>query len=560
LCYDKKNEHEGKKEQRYMSKIAAYLQEHILGEVTVNPTLLEAMSHDMSVLKMTPEMVVYPRVTNDIRKIARFAWQLAEKGHVVPLTARGGGTDETGGAIGKGIILVFPAHMDRIMEFDSKQKLLRVQPGATAQAVNNALALQGMAIPALPPSAAYSTLGGAVIKNTSGLLSGKYGAMKEWVSQLEVVLATGDLLQTGRISKRELGKRKGLQTFEGEIYRAIDNLIEDNKQLIQEKIATDVRNNAGYAGIAEVKQKDGSFDLTPLFAGSQGTLGIVSEMIMKTEFTSASTAVAAIAFNSHETARDTLDKIRDLEPAFLEYYDGTLFTLAAARGRTYSFAKGIEGKISAALLVGFDDFNERTRLRKLKKLHKLLKNTECHIESADGDESVPLLAVQGVTAFAIAPEGKDISAPPVLDGAYVPPERFEEFIGAAAALAAKYQVVLPVHGRMLSGLVYARPILSLHKVGDKQKVFKLLEEYGTLVAEYGGDLIGDGAEGRLKASVAYKELDPEVAALFAAIKAVFDPYGILNPGVKQAVETRHLVSLLRSNYDMAAFATHVPYN
>jgi len=106
-----------------MSKVAAYLQEHILGEVSTNPAILAAFSHDMSVLEITPEMVVYPRVTNDIRKIARFTWQLAEKGHVLPLTVRGNGTDETGGAIGKGIIVTMPAHMNRIFEFDPKQKI-----------------------------------------------------------------------------------------------------------------------------------------------------------------------------------------------------------------------------------------------------------------------------------------------------------------------------------------------------------------------------------------------------------------------------------------------------
>jgi len=238
-----------------MSKVASYLQEHILGEVSTNPAILKAMSHDGSVLQQTPEMVIYPRVTNDIRKIARFAWQLAEKGHVLPLTARGNGADETGAAIGKGIIISFPAHMNRIFELDSKQKLVRVQPGLNADSLNEALMLHGIGIPALPSSSLYSTIGGAVANNASGPLSGKYGAMGDWVQQLEVVLATGDVLQTGRISKRELNKRKGLQTFEGEIYRNLDNLIEDNKQLIAEQLSADERNNVGYSAIAKVKQK-----------------------------------------------------------------------------------------------------------------------------------------------------------------------------------------------------------------------------------------------------------------------------------------------------------------
>jgi FAD/FMN-containing dehydrogenase len=543
-----------------MSKVAAYLQEHILGEVSVNSAILNAMSHDGSILEITPEMVVYPRVTNDIRKVARFAWQLAEKGHTLPITARGSGTDQTGAAIGKGIILSMPAHMNRILEFDPKQKLVRVQPGVNAQSVNDALALHGVGIPSLPMSATYSTIGGAVLNNECGPLSGKYGDMNTWTHQLEIVLANGDVLQTERLSKRELNKKKGLQTFEGEIYRNIDNLIEDNKQVINEKLGGTVRDNVGYSSISKVKQKDGSFDLAPLFIGSQGTLGIVSEMIMKSEYISEHTAMAAIAFTSKEAARDMLDQLSTLDPALLEYYDGELFTLAANQGKKYNFYKEVDGILAAVILIGFDDFSERNRLRNLKKVKKFTSKIEAYLSSADGEDALDLLAIREVTAYSVNPGGKDMSAPPLFDGAYIPRARFEEFSTSVSALATKYNVTLPLHNRALENIVYTRATLQLHKVSDKQKIFKLLDEYSSLVDQYGGHLIAEGGEGRLKARFAYKVLDDDVKELFTAIKAVFDPHGILNPGVKQDIEMRQLVSHLHSDYDTSRFATHVPYN
>jgi FAD/FMN-containing dehydrogenase len=543
-----------------MSKVAAYLQEHILGEVSTNPGVLAALSHDLSVLEITPEMAVYPRVTNDIRKVARFTWQLAEKGHVMPLTPRGAGSDETGGAIGKGISLVMTAHMNRIFEFDAKQKLVRVQPGANAAAVNSALLLQGMMIPSLPASAQYGTLGGIVASGDNGPLAGKYGDVSKWVSQLEVVLANGDILQTERLSKRELNKRKGMQTLEGEIYRNLDNLIEDNAQLIAEKIATDVRDNTGYTAISQVKQKDGSFDLTPLIVGSQGTLGIISEMIMKTEFVSSSVAVAAIAFKNNEMARDALDQLVRTEPAFLELYDGDLFAIAEARGKKYDFLKNAGAQPSAVVLIGFDDFSDRARSKKLKKVEKLFSKAEVYMESYEGEPADELMALREVTALVAVPDGKTASAPPIIDGAYVPRERTEEFLVAVKDLATKHAVVLPFHARVLDNTFYARPILQLHKIGDKQKVFKLLDEYASLVAYFGGHLIGNGSEGRVKARFAYAQLDPDVLELFGAIKAVFDPHGILNPGVKQPNELRQLIPHLRSSYDTAAIAGHVPHN
>ncbi len=543
-----------------MSKVATYLQEHILGEVSTNGAVLAAMSHDLSVLEMTPEMVVYPRVTNDIRKVARFTWQLAEKGHVLPLTPRGGGTDETGGAIGKGIIVSTTAHMNRIFEFDAKQKLVRLQPGVPIAVLKTALSMQGMGIPSLPVAIGSRTVGGAVASNLNGSLAGKYGDLSSFVSQLEVILANGDVLQTERLSKRELNKKKGLQTFEGEIYRALDTLLDDNAQLIADKVDWNVRDSAGYTTLSKIKQPDGSFDLTPLFLGSQGTLGIISEMIMKTDFMSESVGVAALAFTSSEAARDVLDQLDSLEPAFVEYYDGELFTVTATRGKRYSVLKNDGELAGAVVLIGFDDFSDHARAKKLKKIQKLVSKLEVHCEVADGEGADELLAIREATYFAIVPDGKVVSAPPIIDGAYVPRERSAEFLAAAKALAGKYGITMPFHNRVLESTFYARPQLQLHKVGDKQKVFKLLEEYANLVNYFQGHLIGNGADGRIKTQFAYKQLDPEVVALFDAVRAIFDSHGTLNAGVKQSTEVRTLVSHLRAGHDMADVAGFAPYN
>ena len=131
-----------------MSKISQYLNEHLLGDTTTSTAVRRILSTDSSMLSMMPDVVVYPRVTNDIRKVLRFTYQLAQKGHAISVVARGAGTDQTGAAIGQGIVLNTTAHMNTILEFDGKQRLIRVQPGANFGAVNTALKLQGCFIPA----------------------------------------------------------------------------------------------------------------------------------------------------------------------------------------------------------------------------------------------------------------------------------------------------------------------------------------------------------------------------------------------------------------------------
>lgn len=536
-----------------MSKVAAYLQEHILGEVSIQPALLSAFSYDASVLTIKPEMVVYPRVTNDIRKVARFAWQLAEKGHILPITPRGRGTDQTGAAIGRGIVLTTTAHMNQLLEFDGRQKLVRVQPGLNAKALNDALALQGMAVPALPRSSAYSTVGGAVANNASSARTARHGAMAQWVYQLEVVLANGDILQTSRLTKRDLSKKKGLQTLEGEIYRSIDNLIEDNQDLIENKLASDsVRDNTGYMGICDVKQRDGSFDLTPLLIGSQGTLGIVSEMIIRTDFVGTKRSALVAAFPTAEAARDAVDVLNQTEPTILEYFDGGLLAEAAKQGVVYSSYSVSEHR--AALVVVYEDFNDHAVAKKLKKALKCLDRTDAFLSVSDDIDIDELLVIRDVAAYTLSPQLKGVSAPPFLDGVYVPADRREEFIEAMEDLARKHHVELSLFGDMRDQVWYARPHLQLVRVGDKQKIFKLLEDVAAAVARMDGCVVAEAGEGRLKTHAAYKELDSDILDFFAAIKSIFDPHGILNPGVKQSNEIRTLASQLRPDYEAAQLA------
>ncbi|MEP6710267.1 MAG: FAD-binding oxidoreductase, partial [Candidatus Saccharibacteria bacterium] len=563
LCYHKyKSVQRDKQDEGIMSKVAKYLNEHILGEVVTDEPVRKRFATDGSLLAITPEFVIYPRVTNDIRKVARFAWQLAEKGHVLPLTARGGGSDETGAAIGKGAIIATTAHMNHIFEYDTKQKLLRTQPGATTTAINSALLLQGTGIPALASEDGRSTIGGAVGNDATSNRRSKYGTTRDFIHQLEVVLANGDILQTDRLSKRALNKKKGQQGLEGDIYRQLDGLIEDNKDMIAEKIGGVTNDNVGYSAIAQVKHKDGSFDLTPLIAGSQGTLGVISEMILKTEYINDTPAIAILTFSDSNVARDAVDQLAKLKPSSLEYYDAAFFEVALAQGKRYAFYDEVNAKdgVQTVLVVEFDDFSARSRQHALKKVSKIAKQLGVSLLTSDGEDGNDLSYVRDVVSFSLLPAAVEASAPPLFGGVFVPFERFEDFSAAVATLAKKYSVTLPLYGRPLEGTVYARPTLHLHKVGDKQKVFKLLDEYAAIVSAHSGYFVGEGGEGRLKASIAHKQLDSEVSELFAKIKTIFDPYGILNPGVKQPGDLKQLVSQLRSDYDTSSFADFVPSN
>lgn len=540
-----------------MSKISQYLNEHILGEVTSAESVRKQFSTDGSVLSITPELVVHPKVTNDIRKVARFTWQLAEKGHVMPMTVRGRGSDLTGAAIGKGVIINNLAHLNKIIYINQKNKdqFVHVQPGINFEALNETLKSHNMTVPVTTSSAAFSTVGGAVANNSIGEAN---SPICDYVDRLEVVLSNGDLIETNRINRRELNKKKGLQTFEGEIYRKIDGLIDDNQALIKEQLDDNSHNNLGYPGIAKVKQRDGSFDLTPLMVGSQGTLGIISEIVLKTDFCSNEESALVATFISPETARDAADTLAALKPSSIIMLDGKIFDMTTEHGRKYIFQSESSDSIGAVLYVSFNDYGERARLHKLKAASKKLLKIETTIYSSLNYSIDELKAVRDASAVLIQPEAKDESSPALIDGAYIPPSRREEFITAIDELAAKHHIELPLQINWLNNIINTRATMQLHRVSDKQKVFKLINDYAELVEKLDGNMIAKSGEGRLKVAAAYKHINKDLIELYAQIRATFDPFGTMNPDVKQESELKTLISHLNPEYSLGDFAKYSP--
>ena len=178
-----------------MNKIAHYLQQHLVGEVLSSGDVRRHFSTDASVFTLTPTVVAYPRNENDIRKVSRFTWQLAERGRVIPVTARGKGSDQSGAAIGNGIMLVFPAHMNRILEYDGKSGDVTVETGINYGRLQQTLYTHGRFLPPYPSSLDYSTIGGAIANNASGEKSVKYGTKRDYVRSMRVVLANGEVIR-----------------------------------------------------------------------------------------------------------------------------------------------------------------------------------------------------------------------------------------------------------------------------------------------------------------------------------------------------------------------------
>lgn len=541
-----------------MSKLKQHLQKHLSGEVIESSEVLEYFSTDGSIFRLQPKMVVYPRNAEDVRKVVRLSWQLAERGKTLPITARGKGTDQAGAALGRGVMLAFPARMRKMIDLDEEN--VTVEPGILYGDLQRTLKSHGRFLPPYPSSIDFSTIGGAVANNAAGEKTIKYGCTRDYVKALKVVLANGQLITAKKLSAKEVNKKKGQADFEGEVYRKLDGLLEDGAELIKKAQPHVTKNSAGY-NLVGVRGKDGSMDLSKLFVGSQGTLGVVTEITLKTAPFNPDTHLLAIYFDDLEKAGEAVVELMQLEPSAMEVVDEHLLRFIRKHD-----PHRLEGLIpeeipKLVLLVEFDDKKESAQKRKAKKAARALKGLANAVKvSTDKVEQAELWKIRHSAAAVICQtEGKKKALPIIEDGT-VPVEKLPEFLHKVYELFDRYHLDIAVWGHAGNGNFHMQPMLDLSNVGDRQTVFTLMDEYYDLVINLGGSTCGEHNDGRLRAPYLSQLYGQEMYELFRQVKAAFDPFDILNPGVKIDVKKEDIKGLMREEYSMPHLYEHLPHS
>jgi len=539
-----------------MSKLPDYLRKQLSGEVFANKKALEYFSTDGSVFKLPPKIIFYPRHQHDVSRALRICWQLAERGKVLPVTARGKGTDQAGGALGSGLMMVFPPHMHKLVKLSGDN--VTVQPGILYSALQTALKTHGRFLPPFPSSIEFSTLGGAIANNACGEKTIKYGATRNFIKSLKVVLANGEEIETRRLNKRELNLKKGLRSLEGDIYRKLDGLLIDNAELISKSYPHVSKNSAGY-GLWAIKGQDGSFDLSQLFAGSQGTLGIVTEATLTTAPYNPQPDLLTAFFDDLDKAGEAVLKLRKLEPSAMEIVDQHLLEFLA-KTKPQALVGFEEGKLpKLVLLVEFDDAKPRVRNKKAKQAHKILFELaeQRRIIPNHEEQEADWMMRHSVAAIIWQDQGTKKALPIIEDGV-VPPEKFAEFLNRIYKLFKKHHLEIAIWGHAGDANFHLQPFLDLSHLGDRQKVFKLMDEFYNMVIELGGSTAGEHNDGRLRGAYLNKLYGPEMYRLFKEVKQIFDPYNFLNPGVKLDVAIEDIKPLLREEYSMPHLYDHMP--
>lgn len=442
----------------------------ILGEQNVSDALMDLVtySYDFSEYSFRPDVAVWPTTTQQVSDILKLASR--EK---IPVVPRGAGTGATGMAVPtSGGIVMDLVRMNRILRIRIEDRLAIVQPGVVYADLQRALEPHGFFFPPDPASGKVATLGGNVATNAGGLKGAKYGTTKDYVLGLEVVLPDGRVTRTGS---------KCMKSVSG-------------------------------------------YDMTRLFVGSEGTLGVITEITLKIDPRPTATATALASFEKLEQAGNTVSEIMHsgIIPSVCELLDRNIINLLIDRA-------GLDlPRADAMILVETDGCTETETDFQMERVIEVFKrNRALEIKKAasvqEAEDLWQARRSMGGVLVRLSPNF-------LVEDVTVPISRLTDLIRGIEGISKKYDLEIINFGHAGDGNLHPHLMYDGAKREEVEKVEKALVELFSLACELGGTLSGEHGIGLAKAPFMKLEHDPVGMDMMRSLKRMFDPDNILNPG------------------------------
>jgi len=517
------------------------------GEVTTDEKDIDFHSRDTSLFRVKPEVVVFPKNSSDISKLVEYA--SSHPG--VSLTARAGGTDMAGGPLGESIVMSFTKHIN-YFSMDSQKLEADVEPGVYYHDFEKETDKYDIELPTYPASKSICALGGMVMNNSGGEKTLRYGQTRKYVKSMKMILADGNEYEIKKLSKEELEEKKKQNNLEGQIYVKLHALLDKNYDLIQSQKPQVSKNSAGYYLWDVYNKETEEFDLTQLFAGSQGTLGILTTAKLRLVKKKPYKRLIVLFFKDWKHLPEVVNKLLPIEPEGLETFDdatlklGLRFMPEVAKRVGESFIRfalrfipevliGLKmlGLPKLVVLVQLSQDTQEGLENKTKEVLSVLKGSKVWIRVATDEKDAEKYWVMRRESFKLLREhstGK--TAASLIEDFCVKPEYIPEFLPKAIKLLAKNGIKANITGHAGSGNLHIIPLIDLKKKGVIEKLPQIADEFYNLVSEYKGSITAEHNDGILRTPYLGKMFSPEMLELFREVKNIFDPKNIFNPGKK----------------------------
>ncbi|MCP8319961.1 MAG: anaerobic glycerol-3-phosphate dehydrogenase subunit C [archaeon] len=524
-------------------EVASDLKRIVKGEVRFDEISRALYSTAACIFKIMPMGIVIPNDEEDVIKVVNYA-----HAHKIPITARGSGSSLAGQALGEGIIIDFSKYMNKILEINEKESYVRVQPGVVLADLNKALSRINKFFPPDPSSGNWCTIGGMIANNSGGARSAKYGDTRAYTISLKIVLANGEVITTKPIKlySDEWKKIIESKTLESEVYRRLREIYEENQNLIEESYPKVSRNSSGY--YLKDMIKDEKIDITKLFVGSEGTLGVIIEAKLKIMERPKVKATALAYFSSLEDAGEAIIDILNFKPSAGELMDERLVSMI--RQAYPDINKWLPEGTNAVILIEFDgDDIEKIKDEIEKIRNHLVDDLKIAIRidvAYDPFEQERLWQIRKSAVPIMNRMKGEKKQIPLVEDASVHPFKIPDYINGIYEIFKKHEVEAIVYGHANDGNIHVRLAMNLKDKKDFDKMQPIADEVYDLILRLGGTFSGEHGDGRLRSAYIPK-LFKQIYPLFKEVKNIFDPLNILNPDVKISDDKNNLIKNLRYN-------------
>ncbi|MDO8601564.1 MAG: FAD-binding oxidoreductase [bacterium] len=526
------------------------LKKIIKGEVTDDEAMLKKHSRDASLFEISPSVVVSPKDSADIQALVNFVADQKDIDKGLSLTARSGGTDMTGGPLTTSISMEMTRHFNQII--DVTPESATVQPGVYYRDLDRETKRQDRMMPAYPASREICTVGGMVGNNSGGEKTLSYGKVENYLLELKVVLSDGKEYVIKPLSRKDLEIKMKLRTFEGKLYKQIYELIKNNQKIITAAKPNVSKNSAGYYLWNVLDPKTGAFDLARLIVGSQGTLGIVTEIKFRLVPVKKISKMLVIFMKDLSRLGDIVVELLKHKPEALESYDDKTLKLALKFfPEMIKILKpkhilsmmwhllpevgmvltgGMPKLVIMAEFTGDADTELDARMRAAEEAMPQFKVKTRITKTEEEEREFWVIRRESFNLLRNKVQGKQTA--PFIDDFIVRPEHLPEFLPKLNAILDKYDLIYTIAGHPGDGNFHIIPLMNLADDTQRAIIPKLADEVYDLVLAYKGSITAEHNDGLMRTPYLEKMYGPEVYALFGEIKKIFDPQNIFNPGKK----------------------------
>jgi FAD/FMN-containing dehydrogenase len=472
-----------------------------------------AYSEGAGIYRIVPAAVCLPADRQDV--VSLLHWAAA---HRIPLVPRGAGSAMGGGNVGDGVIADL-TRLERRLEVRPADRFAVTSANVTLAELNAAADPYDLRLPPDPSSGRWATVGGMISTNAAGARSVRYGSVRQWVRAVELVTAAGETLELRRGGGSGDPDAATVRRFEQELAPAI----REAAPLIAARFPRTRKNSSGYALDAWLA----SGDLLDLVVGAEGTLGLVTRVDWALDPIPAHRAGLRIELRSLDDLVKVVAALHGFEPSAIELLDRTFLELVA---RTEA-AEGL-GAAEAILLVELER-NDASELHDaVLAAAEALQPVAARVEMARSPAGAARLwALRHAASPILAGLPEQRRSLQVVEDGCVPVDRMGDYIRAVRQAAASRGIAAVIFGHAGDGHVHVNLLPEVGQPGWEKAVAEVLDEVTTALARLGGTPAGEHGDGRLRASLLARIYGEEIVALFRRLKELFDPLGILAPGV-----------------------------